>query len=103
MKDGAYVINLEDKNRKRTHQVALFTDRKLALYFDSFGNGYIPQDVLNKIKDKSISHNVFRIQDNESIICGFHCIAFIEYMLAGKNCQIVLIQCLQMTTKKMTK
>ena len=46
---------------------------------------YIPQEVLNKIKDKSITHKIFRIQDNESIMCGFYCIAFIEYMLAGKS------------------
>ena len=28
---------------------------------------------------------MFRIQDNESIMRGFYCIAFIEYMLAGKT------------------
>ena len=57
----------------------------LAVYFDSFGIEYIPQEVLNKIKDKSITHNIFRIQDNESIMCGFYCITFIEYMLVGKT------------------
>ena len=36
------------------------------------------------MKDKSITHNIFRIKDNESIMCGFYTIAFIEYMLAGK-------------------
>ena len=41
--------------------------------------------VLNKVKDKSITHNIFRIQDNDSIMCEFICIAFIEYMLAGKT------------------
>ena len=49
------------------------------------GTEYIPQEVLHKIKDKSITHNIFRIQDNESIMCGFYCTAFIEYMLAGKT------------------
>ena len=38
-----------------------------------------------KIRDKSITHNTFRIQDNESIMCIFYCITFIEYMLAGKT------------------
>ena len=85
MKDGKYVINLDDKNSKGTHWVSLFIDRNTALYFDSFGIKYIPQEVLNKIKDKSIIHNIFRIQDNESIMCGFYCIAFIEYMLSGKT------------------
>ena len=32
-----------------------------------------------------MTHSIFRIQDNESIMCGFYCIAFIEYMLTGKN------------------
>ena len=38
------------------------------------------------LKDKSINtHNIFTIQDNDYIICGFYCITFTEYMLAGKH------------------
>ena len=37
----------------------------------SFGIEYIPQEVLNKARDKSITRNIFRLQDNESIMCGF--------------------------------
>ena len=40
---------------------------------------------MNKIRGKSITLNIFKIQDNESIICGFYCIAFMEYILAGKT------------------
>ena len=69
--DGKYVINLDDKNSNGRRWVSLFIDRKLAVYFDSFGIEYIPQYALNKIKDKSIIRNIFRIQDNESIMCGF--------------------------------
>ena len=57
----------------------------IAIYFDSFEIEYIPQEVLNKIGDKSITHNIFAIQDNESIMCGFYCIAFIEYRPPGKT------------------
>ena len=32
-----------------------------------------------------MTHNISRIQDDDSIMCGFYCIAFIEYMLAGKT------------------
>ena len=85
IKDGAYVINLDDKNSTGTHWVPLFIDRNTAVYFDSFGIEYIPLDALNKIGDKSITHNIFRMQDDESIMCRFYCIAFIEYMLAGKT------------------
>ena len=66
-------------------QRALFIDRNTAVYCGSFRIEYIPLEVLNIIKDKSITHNIFRIQDNESIMCGFYCIALIEYMLAGKS------------------
>ena len=59
IKDGAYAISLDDKNSKGTHWVLLFNDRNLAVYFDSFVIEYIPQEVLNKIKDRSTSHNIF--------------------------------------------
>ena len=84
MKDGAHVINLDDKNSKGTHWVSLLIHKNVTIYI-CFGIEYIPQEALNKIRDKSITHNIFRIQDNESIMCEFYCIAFIEYMLAGKT------------------
>ena len=30
-------------------------------------------EVLNKIRNKSITHNIFRIQDNKFIMCGILC------------------------------
>ena len=84
IKDGAYVINFDDKKVKG-HWVSLVIDRYTAAYFDSFGIEYIPQGVLNKINDKFITHNIFRIQDNEPIMCEFYCIAFIEYTLVEKT------------------
>ena len=57
----------------------------MAVYFDSFGIEHIPQELLNKIKDKSIIHNILRIQDDDSITCKFYSIAFIECMIAGKT------------------
>ena len=74
-----------DKNSKETHWVSLFIDRNAAVYFDSFGIEYISREVLSKIKDKSISHNIFRIQDNKPVMFGLYCINFIEYMLAAKT------------------
>ena len=49
---------------KKTHWVSLFVDKNTAVYFDSFRIEYISQEVLNEIKDKSITHNICRIQDN---------------------------------------
>ena len=39
-------------------------DRNIIVYFDSFGIEYIPQEVLDKIRYKSITHNIFRTQKN---------------------------------------
>ena len=53
--------------------------------FDSFEIEYIPQNALNKIKDKSLIHTIFRIQFDDSIMCGLYCITFMKYMIAGKQ------------------
>ena len=66
-KDGAYVTNLDNKQSKETHWVSLFIDRNTAVYFDSLMTEYIPQEVLSKIKNKSITHNIFRTQSDDSI------------------------------------
>ena len=65
--------------------ISLLNDRNTAVSFDSFGIEYTPLEVLNKIKDKSVTHNIFIIRDNDSIMCGFYCMAFIKYMFAGKT------------------
>ena len=78
------MINLDDKQSKETQWVSSFIDKNAAVYFDSFEIEYIPQKVLSKIKEKTITHNIFRIQDDDSVMCGFYYITFIEYMLAGK-------------------
>ena len=78
------MINFDDKKSKGTHWVSLFMDRNTAVYLDSSGADCIPKEVLNKTKDKSITNNIFRMQDNDSVMCGFYYIAFIEYMLARK-------------------
>ena len=46
---------------------------------------FISQELLHKIRNNSITHNIFRMQCGDSIMWGFYCIAFIEYMLAGKG------------------
>ena len=39
----------------------------------------------NFIKDKNIKSIIFRVQANNSIMCGYICIRFIDFMLAGKK------------------
>ena len=44
---------------------------------------------LRKVKkligDKNIKANIFRVQENDSIMCGYFCIGLIDFMLAGKK------------------
>ena len=70
---------------KGTNWILLFIDKNTAVYFDSFGIEYVPQKVLKKAKDKSITDNIFRMQDYCSIMSGFYCISLIGYMIMGKN------------------
>ena len=60
-------------------------EKNTAVYFSSFGIKCILQEVLTKIKNKSITHNTFRKQSADFIMCGFYCVAFIEFILEGKN------------------
>ena len=89
IKDGTYIINLDDKQSKGTHCDSLFIERNTVAYFDSYGIEYIPQEVLGKIKDKSIIHIICRTQGNDSVMFGFYCIACciasIKRMTAGKT------------------
>ena len=70
MKDGADVINLYDKQNNGTNWVSLFIHKNAAVYFDSFVVKYILQEVLSKIKDRSITHNIVRVKGDDSIMCG---------------------------------
>ena len=60
------------------------------IYFDSFGVEYIPKEIMEKIEhsflgNKNIKMSIFRIQDNNSIMCRYFYILFIEYMLNNKT------------------
>ena len=54
-------------------------------YFDSFGVEHIPKEIRTFINNKNIKTNIFRIQAYDSIMCGYFCIGFIDFMLAGKK------------------
>ena len=85
MKDGAYVINLDEYVDVGTHRIALFCSRNEVAYFDSFGIEHIPKEIKNFIENKNIKTNIFRVQANDSVMCGYFCIGFIDFMLAGKT------------------
>ena len=54
-------------------------------YFDFFGVEHIPKEIRTFINNKDIKTNIFRIQAYDSIMCGYFCIGFINFMLPGKK------------------
>ena len=54
-------------------------------YFDSFGVEHIPKEIKKFIGNKNIITNIYRIQAYDSIMCGYFCIGFIDFMLKGKS------------------
>ena len=86
IKNGAYVINLDEYDDIGTHWVALYYDKNTVVYFDSFGFEHIPDEIMKFIsKNKEIKTNIFRIQAYDSIMCGYFCIGFINYMIRGED------------------
>ena len=53
IKDGAYVINLDEYSDIRTHWIALYVNTKTATYFDSFGVEHIPKEIKKFIITKN--------------------------------------------------
>ena len=85
LKDGTYVINLDEHKDTGTHWIALFCKKNEIVYFDSFGVEHIPEDIKEFIGNKNIKANIFRIQTNNSVMRGYFCIGFIDFMLADKK------------------
>ena len=69
IKDGAYVINLDEYSDIVTHWVALRVNINSVTYFDSFGVEHIPKEIKTFIKNRNIKTNIFRIQAYDSIMC----------------------------------
>ena len=59
------------------------------VYFDSFCIEYIPNEIKYFVEElpgnKNAKANIFRVQEDNSIMRGYFCIVFIDFMLAGKK------------------
>ena len=86
IKNGAYAINLDEYHDMGTHWVALYVNNKTIIYFDSFGVEHIPKEIIKFIgNNKKIITNIYRIQAYDSIMCGYFCIGFINFMFDGNS------------------
>ena len=67
-----------------THWIALYVNIRTVTYFDSFGVEHIPKEIKKLVNSiKNVIANIFRIQAYDSVICGYFCIGFIDFMLKG--------------------
>ena len=85
IKDGVYIINLDEYKSIWTHWIALYVNDNNVTYFDSFGIEHIPKEIREFIGNKNIVTNIYRIQAYDSIMCGYFQIGFIDFMLKGKS------------------
>ena len=85
IKDGAYVINLDEYSDIGTHWISLYVKNTDITYFDRFGVEHIPKEIKKFIGSKNIIANIFRIKAYDSILCGYFSIGFINFMFKGKS------------------
>ena len=64
--------------------VSLYVNNN-ATYFDSFGVEQIPKEIKAFISCSLSITNISRILAFDSIMCGYFCIRFIDFMLKGKT------------------
>ena len=84
IKDGTFVINLDQYSDIGTHWVALHVSNNDVIYFNSFGVEHIPKEIKKVISKKNLKKYIFGIQAHDSIMCGHFCFGFTNFMLAEK-------------------
>ena len=62
IKDGAYIINLDEYSDIGTHWVALCVQNNDVTYFDSLRIEHIPKGITTFTSNKNIKNHIFRIQ-----------------------------------------
>ena len=85
IKDGAYIINLDEYSDIGTPWISLYVKNYDFTYFDSFGVEHIPKEIKKFIDSKNVISNICRIQAYDSILCGYFCTAFINFMFKDKS------------------
>ena len=68
-----------------THWIASYVKNNEVIYFDSFGVEHVPKEIERFIRHKNTKTNIFRTQADYSIMCGYFCIGFIDFMFAGRS------------------
>ena len=73
IKDGTQIIILDEYK-----SIGMYVNCNNVTYFDSFGVEHNPKEIKKFIENKNITTNIYRLQANDSIGCGYFCIGFID-------------------------
>ena len=89
IKDGAYLMNLDEFKSIGTHWIALYVNSNNkrascnAIYLDSPGVEHISKEIQKFIGNENRMTNFYRIQTYGSIMCEYFFIGFIDFILKG--------------------
>jgi hypothetical protein len=76
------VINLSKHDSKGSHFVAIFCNKNVLLYFDPLAekctNKFILKFIEQNKKKRKIKKKFRKIQSDDSIFCGYFCLAFLQ-------------------------
>ena len=68
------IFNLENSDQSGSHWVGLSRKNNDIFVFDSFGIGYVPNNLHKIYKNYNIIRNIYRIQDINSNFCVIFCL-----------------------------
>ena len=85
IKYWVYVINLDQCYDIGTHWIVLYALNKNVTHFGIFGVEHVPKEIIKFIDKSLITVNIFRIQANYSVMCGYFCIGFTNFMRNSKG------------------
>ena len=83
IKDGEYIINLYEYESIESHWITLYVNDNNAAYLVSFGVEHVPKEIKKFMGNKHVVTIIYRVQAYDSIICGYFCVEFIDFMLKG--------------------
>jgi len=93
--NGNFIVNLASDNdgSNGTHWVTLIVRDNYSFYFDSFGC-LPPEEIKIFVSEakKPIYYNTFEIQDLNSSLCGFYCIAILNFITTHRD-EYLLTSC----------
>ena len=58
----------------------MYSNVNAITYFDRFEVKHIPEGIKRLMEGSTVTKNIFRIKAHDSVMCGYFCIKFIDFM-----------------------